>query len=101
MLDSRALPINEIGVCPELWGFIRKSAMRNHFNAGLIIVLLFSLSLMFTGCGQFWAQPGKTADEGYRQQVRTMKVNQRELSQDLNHALLLNGPSKLNDMSMP
>jgi len=74
--------------------------MRNHFNAGVLVVLLFSLSLLLTGC-QFFAQPGKTAQEGTQDQVRTLKVNNREMMQDLNHALLLDGPSKLNEMSIP
>lgn len=90
-----------LGVCPGLWGFIRKRTMRNHFNARAIVVLLFSLSLFVTGCGQFWAQPGKTAQEGTEDQVRTLKVNNREMMQDLNHALLIDKPSKLNQMTMP
>ena len=74
--------------------------MRNHFNSGVLVVLLLGLSFLLTGC-QFWAQPGKTAKEGTRDQVRTLKVNNRELMQDLNHALLLDEPSKLNEMSIP
>ncbi len=74
--------------------------MRYHFNAGVVVVLLFCLSLLLTGC-QFWAQPGKTAQEGTLEQVRTIKINHREMMQDLNHALLLDRPSKLNQMSIP
>ena len=74
--------------------------MRRHFNAGVFVILLFCLSFLLTGC-QFWAQPGKTAQEGTLEQVRTIKVNHREMMQDLNHALLLDGPSKLNEMSIP
>ena len=74
--------------------------MRHHINAGVVVILLICLSFLLTGC-QFWAQPGKTSQEGTREQIRTIKVNHRQMMQDLNHALLLDGPSKLNQMSMP
>jgi hypothetical protein len=74
--------------------------MRNHFKVSVLITMLLGLMLSLTGC-QFWAQPGKTAQEGTREQIRTLKVNNREMMQDLNHALLLNEPSKLNEMSIP
>ena len=75
--------------------------MRHHFNAVVLVAMLLGLMFSLAGCGQFWAQPGKTAQEGSLEQVRTIKVNHRELMQDLNHALLLDGPSKLNEMSIP
>jgi hypothetical protein len=75
--------------------------MRNHFKASVLVTMLLGLMLSLTGCGEFWAQPGKSAAEGNRDQVRTLKVNNRELMQDLNHAFLLNGPSRLNEMSIP
>jgi hypothetical protein len=74
--------------------------MKNNISISMLVVVLVVLSLLLSGC-QFWAQPGKTAKEGTRDQVRMLKVNHRELMQDLNHAMFLDRPSKLNEMSIP
>ncbi len=80
--------------------------MRNHFAVGLLGVFILMLSLVLTGCnqngkGQFFSQPGKTAKEGKRDQIRTLNVNNQELMQDLNRTFLIDKPSKLNQMSIP
>ena len=75
--------------------------MRNLFNsvskAVSAVVLLYVLIFWFAGCGQ----PGETTAEGSRRHQRNLSVNQKEIMQDVDHALLLDEPSKLSDKKIP
>jgi len=74
--------------------------MRNSFSVSFLVVLLLGCALFLTGCG-FFNQPGKTAQEVNREHRRMLRINQQEMMQDIDKALLLDQPSKLTDMKLP
>ncbi len=63
-------------------------------------VFLSVLLLYCTGCA-FFSQPGETTAEGNRRHVETLRVNNQQMMQDIDRVLLLDRPSKLNEMRMP
>ena len=60
-------------------------------------IMLGVLTLWLVGC----AQPGETTAEGNRRHLRNLGVNQQEMMQDVDRALLTDKPSKLTDKKMP
>ena len=60
-------------------------------------VILFALIFWLSGCGQ----PGETTAEGHRRHIRNVRINQQELNQDVDRALLFDKPSKLSDKRVP
>lgn len=60
-------------------------------------IILFALIFWLNGC----SQPGETTDEGSRRHNRNISINQQELNQDIDRALLLDKPSKLSDKRVP
>jgi len=67
---------------------------------GLLCVIVFWLS----GC--LYApldssQPGETEAEGHRRHIRNVRIEQREMMQDLDRMFLLDQPSKLTDKKIP
>ena len=63
----------------------------------ILCMVVFSLALWLAGC----TQPGETASEGHRRHMRNLRINQQELSEDLDTALLLDQPSKLSGEKIP
>lgn len=63
-------------------------------------VFLSVLLLSCTGCA-FFSQPGETAAEGNRRHLKTLRVNNQQMMQDIDQVLLLDKPSKLTEMRMP
>jgi hypothetical protein len=64
---------------------------------GVILCVLVFLSY---GCGSF-AQLGETEAEARRRHLRTARINQQELVEDIDKALLLDKPSRLTDKRIP
>lgn len=67
------------------------------------MVLIFALSIMVFmpfGCSSF-SQPGETAAEGHRRHQRIVRINQQQAIADVDHALMLEQPSKLTDKRIP
>lgn len=101
-----------------------KNAKKNSkFNLVLSIILC-ALVFWLSGCGYFvkvdafldqlaadvWtlgsdpeahAQLGETEAEGRRRHIRAARINQQELMEDIDRALLLDKPSKLTDKRIP
>jgi outer membrane biogenesis lipoprotein LolB len=74
--------------------------MRKTIAMTMLVVLLLTIALLLTGCGLF-AQPGKTAAEVHREHLRTLRVNQQQMMQDIDRTLGVDQPSKLTDKKMP
>ena len=65
-------------------------------------IVLFSLVLLAYGCSpSFYEQPGETAAEGHRRHLRNLRVNNRQMMQDIDRALLADQPSRLTDKRIP
>lgn len=60
-------------------------------------IFLFALIFWLNGC----SQPGETVAEGHRRHIRNVRINQQELNQDIDKALLFDEPSKLSDKRIP
>jgi len=60
-------------------------------------IFLFALVFWLNGC----SQPGETTAEGHRRHIRNVRINQQEMNQDIDKALLLDKPSKLSDKRVP
>jgi hypothetical protein len=60
-------------------------------------IILFALIFWLSGC----SQPGETTAEGHRRHIRNARINQQELNQDIDKALLFDKPSKLSDKRIP
>jgi len=64
-------------------------------------IVLFSLALAAFGCsGKWYQQPGETAAEGHRRHLRNLRINYREMVQDIDRAMLTDQPSRLADKRM-
>ena len=65
-----------------------------------VILLVIVCSLVFTlvsGCGQ----PGQTSADVHRRHLRTLRINQQEMNNDIDKTLLLDEPSKLTEKRIP
>lgn len=56
-----------------------------------MVLFICALFIVQPGC----SQPGETTAEGHRRHLRNLRVNQQELVQDVDKALLMDEPSKL------
>ena len=63
----------------------------------ILVVVLCVLVFLPCGCGQL----GETEAEGRRRHLRNMRINQQELMEDIDRALLIDKPSKLSDKRIP
>jgi hypothetical protein len=63
-------------------------------------IILCALVFLPYGCGSF-AHLGETEAEARRRHLRTARINQQELVEDIDKALLLDKPSKLTDKRIP
>lgn len=57
-------------------------------------ILLAGFAVTLSGC----AQPGKTAADVRREQIRTRRLNDRQMADDLEAVLNYDEPSKLSDL---
>jgi hypothetical protein len=74
--------------------------MKNRIVVSLLGVALFMLATMSTGCGLLDHQ-GRTADEVNRDHLRVLRVNQQQLMEDADRALLFDKPSRLSERQLP
>ena len=65
----------------------------------ILSIVLCSLVLWLGGCR--FEQPGETTAEGRRRHLRNLRVNQQEMIQDIDRAMLMDEPSKLTDKRIP
>ena len=76
-----------------------KFDIRNLIFKAALGVLLCALVFLAYGCTQ--PQPGETAEEVNRRHLRNRSINQQELIQDIDRAILTDEPSKLADKTIP
>jgi hypothetical protein len=67
------------------------------FMGLLLAVLLVCLTVELTGC----SQPGETMAEGSRRHARILRLNQKELNEDLDALFHLDEPSRLTERTLP
>jgi len=70
--------------------------MKNFSVLTILGLVLCCVSLWVSGCST--TQPGETAAEGQRRHFRNGRINQEMLMQDIDHVMLADQPSKLNEM---
>lgn len=58
-------------------------------------ILLAGFAVTFSGCSS--AQPGQTAAEVKREQIRTRRINRQLMADDLESVFQYDGPSKMSD----
>jgi len=72
--------------------------MMKKMSVSMILgIFLFALIFWLSSC----SQPGETTAEGHRRHIRNVRINQQELNQDIDKALLSDKPSKLSDKRIP
>ncbi len=59
--------------------------------------VLCALVLWLSGC----QQPRETTAEGHRRHLRNVRINQQELVEDIDKAMLADQPSRLTDKRIP
>ena len=64
-----------------------------------VLAALVFLMLWFCGCS--FQQPGETIAEGHRRHIRNYRVNQLEIMDDIDTALLADRPSRLSERTIP
>jgi hypothetical protein len=67
----------------------------------LLILVLSIVSLSIVLCAFGCSQPGETTAEGNRRHERVLSVNEQQMMEDLDKALLLHEPSKLTERRIP
>ena len=70
--------------------------MKNFSVLTILGLALCCICLWVSGCST--TQPGETAAEGQRRHFRNGRINQEELMQDIDRAVLADQPSKLTQM---
>jgi len=63
-----------------------------------LLVFFASLLIFLGGCQEMFAQPGETEAEGHRRHLRNLRVNQRELVEDLDKIFLFDQPMQTTPM---
>lgn len=71
--------------------------MKKTFVLAVVGIVLYTLTFWLSGC----SQPGETRAEGRRRHLRTLRINQQEMTQDVDKVLLTDQPSKLTDKRIP
>jgi hypothetical protein len=66
-----------------------------------LILVITLLLLVFIPFGCTFTQPGETLAEGHRRHLRTVRINEQEMMSDIDMALMLDRPSRLDDLSIP
>ena len=72
----------------------------SNFAGKLILAVVLGV-LVFLPYGCNSGQPGETAAEGRRRHERVARINQQEMMQDIDKALMLDRPSRLTDKRIP
>ena len=80
-----------------LAGFEKEKIVKNIFVSMLLAVALVILFFVCFGC----SQPGETEAQGDQRHLRNLRINQQELMEDIDKALLYDEPSKLTDKRVP
>ena len=66
-----------------------------------LILVITLLLLVFIPFGCTFTQPGETLAEGHRRHLRTVRINEQEMMSDIDTALMLDRPSRLDNLSVP
>ena len=67
--------------------------MKNTSILVLLGIVLCASVFWLTGC----AQPGESTAEGHRRHLRNLRVNQQQMVEDIDTALLADKPTRLSD----
>jgi hypothetical protein len=78
-------------------GCKRETIMKNTLVLTILGVVLVISVFICCGC----AQLGETTAEGHRRHLRNLRINQQQLVEDIDKALLFEKPSKLTDKRIP
>ena len=79
--------------------FKKGKMMKNASILTILVIVLCALAFLSHGCSS--PQPGETTAEGHRRHLRTLRINQQELMQDIDKVMLTDQPSKLTDKRIP
>ena len=63
--------------------------------------VLLALAFWLGGCKGYLEQPGETEAEGHRRHLRNLSINQQELIEDIDRAILLDRPSRATKKRIP
>lgn len=66
-----------------------------------VILAVILCALVFLPCGCSTQQMGETTAEGQRRHQRNFRINQQELMDDIDKAVLLEEPSGLTEQRLP
>jgi hypothetical protein len=69
-----------------------------YVNKVVLVVVLFVVICLSVGCV---SRLGETAAEGHRRHLRNLRINQQEMMEDIDTALLTDRPSRLTDKRIP
>ena len=98
---TKGLATDIISLSLRVWilNFKKGKMMKNASVLTILGIVLCALAFLSHGCSS--AQPGETVAEGHRRHLRTLRINQQELMQDIDMAMLTDKPSKLTDKRIP
>jgi len=74
-------------------GFKEEKTMKNASILVISGIVLCGLVFWLSGC----AQPGESVAEGHRRHLRNLRINQRELVDDVDAVIFSDKPSRLSD----
>ncbi|MBN2183648.1 MAG: hypothetical protein JW715_17195 [Sedimentisphaerales bacterium] len=66
----------------------------------VFLAILLSI-LVFLPCGCTTAQLGETQAQGHRRHIRNLRINQRQMMEDIDMVFMTDQPSRLTDRRIP
>jgi hypothetical protein len=101
--DKKALSAGNINIIVSISVLAKMGVMMKSFSAHVykvvLVIVLFVVICLSVGCST--AQLGETSAEGHRRHLRNLRINNQEMMQDIDTALMTDKPSRLTDKRIP
>ena len=72
--------------------------MKNVLVSIIVAIILCALMISVTGC---FSQQGETAAEGHRRHLRKLRIDSKQMAEDIDAVMMTEQPSKLSELRHP
>ena len=72
--------------------------IKNVLVSIIVIIILCALMISITGC---ISQQGETVAEGHRRHLRKLRIESKQMAEDMDAVMMTDQPSKLGELRSP